>query len=401
MTALSQPRLSRGTLVTLGVIAMASSLSTDMYLPSFTSVAEDLTATASEVQLTLTLFFFGVGTGQLLLGPISDRRGRRPVLLSALIVFVAASISMVFAPNIETLMALRFAQGLSGAAGLVLSRAIAADLSHGASAAKALSFIVMISGLGPLLAPLLGGLAHEWWGWRGALATLAVIATAMLVLAITVLRESHPLERRTTGSFFSTYRPVGQLLRDGRFVALALSFALSFAAAMAYIAASPFVTQRVLGMSPLGFALSFAVSASAMVLANLVNIRLVSRIRPPRMLASGIALVLVSGLAFCAQAFTASLTPAGFIITAFVLTGGSGLILANASALALDRVPEARGSASALLGAVQFLFGGIAAPLVGLWGESTALPMAIIVTLCGAGAFVGAIIALRPARPAA
>lgn len=401
MTALSQPRLSRGTLVTLGVIAMASSLSTDMYLPSFTSVAEDLTATASEVQLTLTLFFFGVGTGQLLLGPISDRRGRRPVLLSALIVFVAASISMVFAPNIETLMALRFAQGLSGAAGLVLSRAIAADLSHGASAAKALSFIVMISGLGPLLAPLLGGLAHEWWGWRGALATLAVIATAMLVLAITVLRESHPLERRTTGSFFSTYRPVGRLLRDGRFVALALSFALSFAAAMAYIAASPFVTQRVLGMSPLGFALSFAVSASAMVLANLVNIRLVSRIRPPRMLASGIALVLVSGLAFCAQAFTASLTPAGFIITAFVLTGGSGLILANASALALDRVPEARGSASALLGAVQFLFGGIAAPLVGLWGESTALPMAIIVTLCGAGAFVGAIIALRPARPAA
>lgn len=401
MTALSQPRLSRGTLVTLGVIAMASSLSTDMYLPSFTSVAEDLTATASEVQLTLTLFFFGVGTGQLLLGPISDRRGRRPVLLSALIVFVAASISMVFAPNIETLMALRFAQGLSGAAGLVLSRAIAADLSHGASAAKALSFIVMISGLGPLLAPLLGGLAHEWWSWRGALATLAVIATAMLVLAITVLRESHPLERRTTGSFFSTYRPVGQLLRDGRFVALALSFALSFAAAMAYIAASPFVTQRVLGMSPLGFALSFAVSASAMVLANLVNIRLVSRIRPPRMLASGIALVLVSGLAFCAQAFTASLTPAGFIITAFVLTGGSGLILANASALALDRVPEARGSASALLGAVQFLFGGIAAPLVGLWGESTALPMAIIVTLCGAGAFVGAIIALRPARPAA
>lgn len=401
MTALSQPRLSRGTLVTLGVIAMASSLSTDMYLPSFTSVAEDLTATASEVQLTLTLFFFGVGTGQLLLGPISDRRGRRPVLLSALIVFVAASISMVFAPNIETLMALRFAQGLSGAAGLVLSRAIAADLSHGASAAKALSFIVTISGLGPLLAPLLGGLAHEWWGWRGALATLAVIATAMLVLAITVLRESHPLERRTTGTFFSTYRPVGQLLRDGRFVALALSFALSFAAAMAYIAASPFVTQRVLGMSPLGFALSFAVSASAMVLANLVNIRLVSRIRPPRMLASGIALVLVSGLAFCAQAFTASLTPAGFIITAFVLTGGSGLILANASALALDRVPEARGSASALLGAVQFLFGGIAAPLVGLWGESTALPMAIIVTLCGAGAFVGAIIALRPARPAA
>ena len=401
MTAPSQPRLSRGTLVSLGVIAMASSLSTDMYLPSFTSVAEDLTATASEVQLTLTLFFFGVGTGQLLLGPISDRRGRRPVLLSALVVFVAASISMVFAPNIETLMALRFAQGLSGAAGLVLSRAIAADLSHGVSAAKALSLIVMISGLGPLLAPVLGGLAHEWWGWRGALATLAVIATAMLVLAITVLRESHPLERRTTGSFFSTYRPVGRLLRDGRFVALALSFALSFAAAMAYIAAAPFVTQRVLGMSPLGFALSLAVSASAMVLANLVNIRLVSRIRPPRMLASGIALVLVSGLAFCAQAFTASLTPAGFIITAFVLTGGSGLILANASALALDRVPEARGSASALLGAVQFLFGGITAPLVGLWGESTALPMAVLVTLCGTGAFVGAIIALRPARPAA
>ena len=149
MTQPREPRLSRGVLVTLGIIAMVSSISTDMYLPSFTSVAADLSATASEVQLTLTLFFFGVGTGQLLLGPISDRRGRRPVLLLALTVFASAGVAMVFAPTIEALMVLRFVQGLSGAAGLVLSRAIAADLSHGQSAAKALSFIVMISGLGP------------------------------------------------------------------------------------------------------------------------------------------------------------------------------------------------------------------------------------------------------------
>lgn len=401
MTLPREPRLSRGVLVTLGIIAMVSSISTDMYLPSFTSVAADLSATASEVQLTLTLFFFGVGTGQLLLGPISDRRGRRPVLLLALTVFASAGVAMVFAPTIEALMVLRFVQGLSGAAGLVLSRAIAADLSHGQSAAKALSFIVMISGLGPLIAPLLGGIAHEWWGWRGALATLASVSLMILILAFTVLRESHPPQARTAGSLLSTYRPVARILRDGRFVALAIGFALSFAGAMSYIAAAPFVTQRVLGMSPLGFALSFAVSASAMVLANLVNIRLVSRIRPPRLLAAGIALVLGSGLAFLLQTLIGVLTPAGFIITAFVLTAGSGFVLANASALALDRVPTARGSASALLGAIQFLFGGLAAPVVGLWGESTALPMAIAISVCGAGALMSAIIALRPRSAAA
>ncbi|MBU3994868.1 MAG: hypothetical protein KKF42_03670, partial [Actinobacteria bacterium] len=139
----------------------------------------------------------------------------------------------------------------------------------------------------------------------------------------------------------------------------------------------------------------------AMVLANLVNIRLVSRIGPPRLLAPGIALVLGSGLAFLLQTLFGVLTPAGFIITAFVLTAGIGFVLANASALALDRVPTARGSASALLGAIQFLFGGLAAPVVGLWGESTALPMAIAISVCGAGALVSAIIALRPRSAAA
>lgn len=383
-------------LFAIGFIAMASSVSTDMYLPSFASVAEDLNASASEVQLTLTLFFFGVGIGQLLLGPISDRRGRRVVLLISLVVFAAAATAMVFAPNVYVLMALRFVQGLAGAAGLVLSRAIAADLSHGETAAKALSFVMMVSGLGPLVAPLLGGFAHEWWGWRGALASLAAVGVLMVIVAWRVLPESLPVSRRTTGVMATVFRPFGPIARDGRFFALALGFALSFGAVMSYISASPFVGQSLLGMTPLVYSFSFALSASAMVLANLINMRIVSRVGSRRMLAIGVSLTLCGALILMLFTVTNALTAASFISGAFVLTAGCGLMLSNASALALARVPATRGSGSAFMGALQFLFGGIAAPVVGLWGEATALPMAISVTIAAVGSVVCVAIALRP-----
>lgn len=398
MTTASKQPLSLGILATLGFIAMASSVSTDMYLPSFADVARDLDASASEVQLTLTLFFFGVGAGQLLLGPIADRRGRRVVLLTSLVVFAAASTAMVFVPTIEMLLVLRFVQGLAGAAGLVLSRAIAADLSTGETAAKALSFIVMVSGLGPLIAPLLGGFAHEWWGWRGALAALATVGVLMLLLSWRVIPESLPAARRTSGSIIAVFRPFGGILRDGRFVALAIGFALSFGGVMSYVSASPFVGQGLLGMSPLTYSFSFATSASAMVIANSVNIRVVGAVGPARMLMIGSGLLLSGGILMLAFNLTGTLAPWNFILGAFVLTAGGGLILSNTSALALARVPTVRGSGSALLGALQFLFGGIAAPIVGLWGEETALPMALAVTLTGIGAVLCTVIALRPER---
>ena len=395
MTA-AKPRLTPGLLVVLGFVAMASSISTDLYLPSLPDISRSLDTSPAVVQLTLTMFFVGIGTGQLLLGPISDTRGRRTVLLASLTVFSLAGFAMAFTPGIELLIALRLVQGFAGAAGLVLSRAIAADLSEGATAVRALSLIAIVSGLGPLLAPVIGGFTHEWWGWRGSLATLGAVAAIMLLLAWWLVPESLPAAQRTAGGLRSTFKPFGPLLRDGRFVALTVAFGLSFGTVMAYISASPFVGQRILGMSPVIYALSFSAAASSMVIANLLNSRIAPRIGPRRMLVVAIVLLCLGAFGMLAFALTSALGIASFIACAFVTSAGTGLMLSNASALALARADHARGSGSALIGAIQFLVGGFAAPLTGLWGEGTALPMAVIMAVSACLAAGCAFLALRP-----
>lgn len=395
MTA-AKPRLTPGLLVVLGFVAMASSISTDLYLPSLPDISRSLDTSPAVVQLTLTMFFVGIGTGQLLLGPISDTRGRRTVLLASLTVFSLAGFAMAFTPGIELLIALRLVQGFAGAAGLVLSRAIAADLSEGAMAVRALSLIAIVSGLGPLLAPVIGGFTHEWWGWRGSLATLGAVAAIMLLLAWWLVPESLPAAQRTAGGLRSTFKPFGPLLRDGRFVALTVAFGLSFGTVMAYISASPFVGQRILGMSPVIYALSFSAAASSMVIANLLNSRIAPRIGPRRMLVVAIVLLCLGAFGMLAFVLTGTLGIASFIACAFVTSAGTGLMLSNASALALARADHARGSGSALIGAIQFLVGGFAAPLTGLWGEGTALPMAVIMAVSACLAAGCAFLALRP-----
>ncbi len=395
MTA-AKPRLTPGLLVVLGFVAMASSISTDLYLPSLPDISRSLDTSPAVVQLTLTMFFVGIGTGQLLLGPISDTRGRRTVLLASLTVFSLAGFAMAFTPGIELLIALRLVQGFAGAAGLVLSRAIAADLSEGATAVRALSLIAIVSGLGPLLAPVIGGFTHEWWGWRGSLATLGAVAAIMLLLAWWLVPESLPAAQRTAGGLRSTFKPFGPLLRDGRFVALTVAFGLSFGTVMAYISASPFVGQRILGMSPVIYALSFSAAASSMVIANLLNSRIAPRIGPRRMLVVAIVLLCLGAFGMLAFVLTGTLGIASFIACAFVTSAGTGLMLSNASALALARADHARGSGSALIGAIQFLVGGFAAPLTGLWGEGTALPMAVIMAVSACLAAGCAFLALRP-----
>ena len=375
----SPQRLTRGLLTALGLVAATSAIATDLYISSIPSIAADLHTSTSQVQLTLSLFFFGVGAGQRGLGPLCDSLGRRPVLVGGLAVFAAAGIATICTPSIEVLIALRLVQGLSGSVGMVLARAIAADLSTGETAVRALSLIAMVVGLGPLLAPPLGGLMHELWGWRWVLATLAAISVAMLVVAWRVVPESLPPERRLPHGVLSTLRPFGELLRDRAFVVLLLVNALGFTAMISYISASPFVGQHLLGMSPLAYALAFSAGASAILIANLLNARIAPRVGPARMLAIGAGILLLGSLGMLAFTVTGSLTPAAFVACAFTLTGGAGFTMSNASALALARAGRARGSGAALLGTAQFALGGSAAPMVGLWGEGTALPMGVSV----------------------
>lgn len=393
------PALTPGLLAVLGFVATVGPFATDMYLASFTDIADDLGASASAVHLTLTAMFIGIGAGQLILGPLSDRWGRRPVLLGALTVFAASGVTMVFSPTIEVFIALRLVQGLSGAAGIVLARAIAVDLSTGATAVRALSLIATLVGLGPLIAPPIGGAVATIWGWRGVLAVLAVISVAMLALAWLRIAESLPRDRRQPGGVTATLSRMTGLLRDATFTAYLIAFSCGFAAMMAYISASPFVGQRVLGMDPLVYSLGFSAGASSLIVANLVNARVAVRVGPRPMLLVGVSTSVAATAAMLVFAATGTLGIPGFIACAFFLSGGAGLTMSNASALALARTSSAsRGSGSALLGSVQALLGAVASALVGLWGEKTAVPMAIVMLLAAAIAAASAVIAGRARR---
>ncbi len=379
-------------LAALGFIAAVGPVATDMYLASFTAIAEDLNTEPSRVQLTLTAFLLGMGIGQLVLGPLSDRFGRRRVLLVSVSVFAAAGIAMVFSPTIGVLITLRAVQGFSGAGSVVIARAIAADLSTGATAVRALSLIAMVGALGPMIAPPIGGLVSTFADWRGVLATVALISVLMLIVAVLVVPESLPAHHRSTGGAAVFRARIGGLVRDRGVIGFVVAFAFGFATMMSYISASPFVGQTVLGLSPLTYSLGFALSGTAMILANFTNSRLAPRVGPRRMLAVGLGCAITASAMYTVLALTGTLTPPTFIAGAFIASAGAGLTMSNASALALARTgPQTRGAGAALLGATQFFAGGLASPLVGLWGEDTAVPMALIMLTASLLAALGAL----------
>ncbi len=393
-----QPRLTPLLLGVLGFTGAVSPLATDMYLASFGSIQTDLTTTASMVQLTLSVFFLGNAAGQLFIGPLSDTLGRRPLLLGSLTLYALLGIALVFTPSIEVFIGLRLLLGFTGAAGIVLARAIAADLSQGETAVKALSIIAMVGGLGPLLAPPIGGITHELWGWRGTLVTLAAISVLMLILAWTMIPESLPVAARHPANIRATFSAFGALVRGPRYLFFVLTFVFGFSAMIAYIAASPFVGQTVLGMPPLIYALGFATSGTALVLSNILNARIAERVGPARMLGYGVVLLLLGATGMMLLSFTGLLTVWGFIACAFVLTGGAGVTMSNASALALAEAAHSRGSGAALMGSLQFALGGIVAPLVGAWGEATALPMGVVVFTTALLTAVCAVLGARASR---
>ncbi|MHA3722565.1 multidrug effflux MFS transporter [Leucobacter sp. HY1910] len=395
-------RLTRGLLVTLGFLSAVGPFAVDLYLPAFTDIADELGTTPSGVQFTLTAFMLGLGLGQLYLGPLSDRLGRRSVLLVALGAFTAASIAMVFSPTVEIFTALRLLQGLAGASGVVLARAIIADLAKGTAAIRAFSLMAMIVAVAPLVAPLAGGFLTEHFGWRGVLATLASVTALMFVLALLLVPETLPVSQRQIGGARRAFGNFARLGRDRAFVLFTLVVACNFAALLSYIAGAPFVGQVMLGMTPSQFSFAFATGALAMVLTNYLNSRLAGRVPATLMLSIGSGAVVLAGTAFAVLSLTGSLSIPGYIACAFVLSGGVALTSSNGTALALGLADFARGSGSALLGAIQFMGGAIAPPIVGAWGDQTALPMALMIiagsVASGACAVAGAVILRRRAR---
>ncbi|KAB8164674.1 Bcr/CflA family multidrug efflux MFS transporter [Streptomyces sp. 3MP-14] len=388
----------------LGSLSALPPLSIDMYLPALPEVADSLGTGASTVQLTLTACLLGLGLGQLVVGPMSDQLGRRWPLIVGMACYVVASVACAFAPTVEILTACRLVQGLAGSAGVVIARAIVRDLYSGVAMARFFSTLMLVSGVAPILAPVFGGQLMRFTDWRGIFLVLAVTGVILIAVVIRWLPETLPPERRDSGGVPAALRAMGGLFRDRVFTGHLLVGSLVFAALFAYVAASPFVVQEIYGASPQTYSMVFMANSIALVLMSQVNGKiLVGRVSVHRIMTTGLVLITLSAVALLVMT-TGVFGEANLLaisIGLFFLMGSMPLVLPNANSEGLDRTPHAAGAASALLGATQFFVGAAASPLVGVAGEETAVPMAVVqlvAVLAGAVAYVAL---CRPKRSAA
>jgi DHA1 family bicyclomycin/chloramphenicol resistance-like MFS transporter len=377
----------------LGALSAFGPLSIDLYLPGLPGLSRDLSAKAWEGQLTLTACVAGLALGQLFAGPLSDRLGRRPPLLVGLFAYCASSLACAVAPSIFVLVALRLVQGFAGAAGIVIARAVVRDLRSGAAAARLFSLMMLVTGLAPTLAPILGGQLLQIMSWRGLFVVLAAIVFVVLIGTATGLPETLPRERRERGGWRQTSRTFRELSRDRVFMGYALVLGISFGEMFAYISGSPFVLQDVYGVSAQLFGVIFAVNALGLVACGQINAVLVGRVSPERLLAGALAVGALAGVSLLAVILV-GVGRAGILPCLFAMVSSIGFVLPNSAALALVEYPHVAGSASALLGVLQFCIGAAVAPLVGVAGANSAVPMGIVVAALGLGA-AGAMIATR------
>ena len=376
-----------GVLVTLGALTTFGPLSTDLYLPTLPDLGRDLGATDALAQLTMSACMVGLALGQLVAGPVSDRVGRRGPLLAGLVAFAVASVLCALAPDLWLLVVLRLVQGLAGAAGLVLSRAMVRDLYRGDQAVRVFSSLMAVTGIAPVVAPLVGGQLARVTDWRGVFGVLAGLALVVLLVAALCLPETLPPENRHRGT--SVVASFGTLVRDRVFIGYVLVLALGGSALFTYIGLSSFVLQNQYGVSATTYSLMFAANSVGIVIASNINRVVVRRYGPRRMLAAGLTCGLTGGIV----ALTASLTGAGLPMLLpglFLVVTGVGFNMPNSTALGMERHGERAGAASALLGTLQFLTSAAIPPLLSSGGGASDVVMAAGVT----GSYLAAAIAL-------
>jgi MFS transporter, DHA1 family, multidrug resistance protein len=400
MHAVEPARPRARTVVVLGLLSTFGPLSLDLYLPALPQLADDLGASVSLAQLSITACLVGLAVGQLVAGPLSDRLGRRPPLIVGLVAFLLASVACALAPSAAVLVLLRLVQGLAGAAGIVISRAIARDLYSGRALMIFFSRLLLVAGLAPVIAPVLGGQLTRIMTWRGIFGVLAGFGAVLLLAGLFGLKETLPPERRIVGGFRRTLQGYNTLLHDRFFVGCALSSGLAGASMFAYIAGSTFVLQRIYGMSPQGFSLVFGCISLGLVAAAQGGARLALVWPLPRVLGFGLTINLLGATALLITVISG--LPLGALIGALVImVCAVGLIFPTANALAMADYPDLAGTASSLQGLSQFVFGAVAAPLVGIAGEQTALPLGIVATsvsLCAMTSFASLVLPVARSR---
>lgn len=380
MTA-SRP-LTAGLVLVLGLLMTANPLAASLFLPGLGVIVDELGTTVAGGQMVYTGFLIGVAGGQLVIGPLSDATGRRPALLCGLGLLAASAAASAAAGSIEMLVATRVAQGLGAAAVVVVARAVVADLATGVAAARAYSILMSVIAAGPFAAPILGAAALQLGGWRAGFLVLAVFAGVALAAAAVLVPESLERERRQTLRLGAMAANYGRLLRDRGYVLPALSMAFGFAALAVHSAASSFVAQEILHTGPWGFALVYALYAGSVLAGSTVNALLVVRFGIRRMMAAAQGTALVATTALLVFALWGPFTLVTFLVPILVSGAATSAVLASASALALSRARFAAGAGAALMGSAQYAVAAAAAPVGGILGSHTAVPMAAGMLAC-------------------
>ncbi|MCK9873773.1 multidrug effflux MFS transporter [Nocardiopsis dassonvillei] len=380
----------------LAALTAIAPFATDMYVPAFPQVTEDLDASAASVQLSMTAFLVGLAVGQILLGPISDSRGRRGILLGGTALFAVFSLVCALAPTVEILNVARVLQGASGAAGMVIARAVISDRFHGSEAPRHFSTLAIILFIAPVLAPVVGGGVLEVASWRVVFLVLAAFGALLVAGVLAWVPESLPPERRESGGVGATFAAMGALLGNRAVMGYVLLLAFGSAGLFTYIVSSTYVFQGIYGVSTMEYSLIFGGNAVGMVIAGIVFGALSKRVRVNNLLLLGVALALGSSALLTVLLL---LTGGGFASTwacLFVLVFGIGIAFPAATTLAQSVGHESPGATSALVGGGQFILGAAAAPLAGLFGTASTVPMAAVLT---ASFLLGGAALLVLARP--
>lgn len=374
-------------LVLLGMLSAFGPFVTDMYLPSLPAMGDYFSTSSSMVQLGLTTSMIGLAVGQIFFGPLSDRYGRRMPLLVAMWLFIASTICCLFSTSIEMFVAFRLIQGVAGAGGIVISRSVATDRYSGRELAKMLAVIGAINGVAPVAAPIVGGVLTESIGWQGIFAVLLGLGVILLG-GCYCFRESLPKEQRLASKWNDTFRSFKVVLQDRQYVFYVLQMAFAQGVLFSYIASSPFILQQHYGFSAFTFSLCFAVNAVAIGVAAALSVKFR---RPVSCTLAGCIGMLVAAVGEC----VALMMGCGFWVyelLLLVLLFMMGLTFTSTTTLAMERQRENAGTASALLGAVCFAFGGIVSPLVGIGNILTSTGIIFVISaLCSLGCILMAL----------
>ncbi|HDG5490298.1 TPA: multidrug effflux MFS transporter [Staphylococcus aureus] len=366
-------------IIILGSLTAIGALSIDMFLPGLPDIRHDFQTTTSNAQLTLSMFMIGLAFGNLFAGPISDSTGRRKPLIIAMIIFTLASLGIVFVHNIWLMVALRFLQGVTGGAAAVISRAIASDMYSGNELTKFMALLMLVNGIAPVVAPTIGGIILNYSVWRMVFVILTIFGFVMVIGSLLKVPESLTVTNRESSSGLKTmFKNFKILLKTPRFILPMLIQGMTFVLLFTYISASPFIIQKIYGMTAIQFSWMFAGIGITLIISSQLTGYLVDFIDSQKLM-RGMTMIQIIGVILVTivllNHWNFWILAIGFIILIAPVTGVATL----GFTIAMDESSSGRGSSSSLLGLVQFLFGGVASPLVGVKGEDNPIPYIIII----------------------